>query len=429
MDQDKLADLRRRYADAKGGALYDPEFKRVSQTQFQGERRKWPFTEPATFLAAPHRPNAAAESFAGLDIALVGVPMDLGVTNRAGARLGPRAVRAAERIGPYEHVLKCVPSSEARIADIGDVPMHSRFSLESCHADIESHFGAIRAAGVRTLAVGGDHSISLAILKALGKDRPLGMIHVDAHCDTSGEFEGAKFHHGGPFRQAVLEGVLDPERTIQIGIRGAAEYLWEFSYDSGMTVIHAEEIDRLGIPAVIERARRVIGDGPAYLTFDVDSLDPAFAPGTGTPEIGGLTTREALELLRGLVGLDIVSGDVVEVAPQYDASTEHGARGRAGHVRHPVPDGAGAVLRTPPGHAELASSQPMPALAVEEVVIRRIYGFCSSMIFSENQAPLFGIMLQTCRASVVPGAARSRGRRGGRSPGRRQAQAASRRPG
>jgi guanidinopropionase len=214
-----------------------------------------------------------------------------------------------------------VPSSEAWIADIGDVPMHSRFSLESCHADIESHFGAIRAAGVRTLAVGGDHSISLAILKALGKDRPLGMIHVDAHCDTSGEFEGAKFHHGGPFRQAVLDGVLDPERTIQIGIRGAAEYLWEFSYDSGMTVIHAEEIERLGIPAVIERARRVIGDGPAYLTFDVDSLDPAFAPGTGTPEIGGLTTREALELLRGLVGLDIVSGDVVEVAPQYDAST------------------------------------------------------------------------------------------------------------
>ena len=130
MDKDKLADLRRRYADAKGGALYDPEFKRVSQTQFQGDRRKWPFMEPATFLSAPHRPNAAAESFADLDVALVGVPMDLGVTNRAGARLGPRAVRAVERIGPYEHVLKCVPLGEARIADIGDVPMRSRFSLD-----------------------------------------------------------------------------------------------------------------------------------------------------------------------------------------------------------------------------------------------------------------------------------------------------------
>ena len=147
------------------------------------------------------------------------------------------------------------------------------------------------------------------------------MIHIDAHCDTSGGFDRTKFHHGGPFREAVLEGVLDPKRTIQIGIRGSAEYLWEFSYDSGMTVIHAEEITGLGMAAVIERARAVVGDGPTYITFDIDSLDPAFAPGTGTPEIGGLTTREALELLRGLKGLNIVGGDVVEVAPQYDAST------------------------------------------------------------------------------------------------------------
>src|SRR4051812_37543092 len=319
MDSKKLEDLRARYAAATPGQSHDPEFRKIIEQVFAGtDRRPKPYEGVSTLLGAPLRVDA---DLGGLDAALVGVPMDLGVTNRAGARLGPRAVRAAERIGPYEHVLKCVPSSEARVADIGDVPMHSRFSLESCHADIESYFGAILAAGVRTLAVGGDHSISLAILKALGKDRPLGMIHVDAHCDTSGEFEGAKFHHGGPFRQAVLEGVLDPERTIQIGIRGAAEYLWGFSYDSGMAVIHAEEIARLGIPGVIARARRVIGDGPAYLTFDVDSLDPAFAPGTGTPEIGGLTTREALELLRGLVGLDIVAGDVVEVAPQYDAST------------------------------------------------------------------------------------------------------------
>ena len=147
------------------------------------------------------------------------------------------------------------------------------------------------------------------------------MIHIDAHCDTSGGFDQTKFHHGGPFREAVLEGVLDPRRTIQIGIRGSAEYLWEFSYDSGMTVIHAEEITGLGMAAVIESAAAVVGDGPTYITFDIDSLDPAFAPGTGTPEIGGLTTREALELLRGLKGLNIVGGDVVEVAPQYDAST------------------------------------------------------------------------------------------------------------
>ena len=171
------------------------------------------------------------------------------------------------------------------------------------------------------LSVGGDHSITLPIFKALGANRPLGLLHIDAHCDTSGPYEGSKFHHGGPFREAVLAGVLDPERTIQIGIRGGAEYLWEFSYESGMTVIHAEEVMQLGIAKVIERVRAVLGQGPTYVSFDVDSLDPAFAPGTGTPEVGGLSTREAMELVRGCAGLDIVGGDVVEVAPQYDATT------------------------------------------------------------------------------------------------------------
>jgi agmatinase len=149
----------------------------------------------------------------------------------------------------------------------------------------------------------------------------LGLVHIDAHCDTGGPFEGSKFHHGGPFRQAVLAGVLDPERTIQIGIRGGAEYLWEFSYASGMTVIHAEEFQREGLARTIDKIRKVVGDGPTYVSFDVDSLDPAFAPGTGTPETGGLSTREAMELVRGCAGLDIVGGDVVEVAPQYDATT------------------------------------------------------------------------------------------------------------
>ena len=146
------------------------------------------------------------------------------------------------------------------------------------------------------------------------------MIHIDAHCDTAGPFEGAKFQHGGPFRLAVLDGVLDPERTIQIGIRGGAEYLWEFSYESGMTVIHAEEVPRIGMQALIEKARSVVGDGPTYLSFDIDSVDPGFAPGTGTPEVGGLMPREVLELLRGLKGINFVGGDVVEVAPQYDAT-------------------------------------------------------------------------------------------------------------
>lgn len=322
MDTSKLKALREKYGAAKGGDIFDPHFAAVATQIFlDPERRKWPFADVATFVGAPYRPISSDADFAGLDCCIVGVPMDLGVTNRAGARLGPRAVRGIERIGPYEHVLRRAPLGEIKAADIGDVPMQSRFSLDRCHADIEGFYHRIKAAGVIPLSVGGDHSITLPIMRALGKDRPLGMVHIDAHCDTSGEYEGAKFHHGGPFRQAVLDGVLDPERCIQIGIRGAAEYLWEFSIESGMTVIHAEEVDAMGIPAVIEKARAVIGDGPLYVTFDVDGLDPAYAPGTGTPEVGGLTPREALAILRGLAGLDIVGGDVVEVAPQYDANT------------------------------------------------------------------------------------------------------------
>jgi agmatinase len=171
------------------------------------------------------------------------------------------------------------------------------------------------------LSVGGDHSISGAILKGLAHRQPVGMIHIDAHCDTAGPYEGSKFHHGAPFREAVLAGVLDPHRTVQIGIRGGGEYLWEFSFASGMTVIHAEEVADMGIPAVIAKALAVVGAGPTYLSFDVDSLDPAFAPGTGTPETGGLLPREVLAMLRGFKGVDLVGGDVVEIAPQYDATT------------------------------------------------------------------------------------------------------------
>ncbi|WP_439597176.1 agmatinase [Falsiroseomonas sp.] len=317
MDEDRLAALRARFAATGGSETQDPLFRRIIETQFRGDRRAWPFSGIATFCGAPFQ----ADPFANPpEIGLVGVPMDLGVTNRAGARLGPRAIRGVERIGPYEPALHMAPLAEARVADLGDVPMASRFSLESCHADIESHFGALRAAGIRTVAAGGDHSISLPILKALGAGRPLGMVHIDAHADTGGEYEGTRFHHGGPFRQAVLEGVLDPERSIQIGIRGGAGYLWEFSTASGMTLIQMHEFAEMGIPAVLELARKV-ATGPIYVSFDVDAVDPGFAPGTGTPEVGGLTPLQVLQLLRGLAGLDVVGGDVVEVAPQYDAGT------------------------------------------------------------------------------------------------------------
>jgi agmatinase len=323
MTPEKLNALRRRYENAGGGESDDPVFQAVADQQFsEGDRRKWPFSGAATFLGTAYRPDAPElPDFGGLDCALIGVPMDLGVTNRAGARLGPRAVRGIERIGPIEHALRIAPMTTLEVADVGDVPFRSRFSLESCHEDIERFYDRVVAAGVIPLSVGGDHSITLSILRALGRDRPVGLVHIDAHCDTGGMYEGSKFHHGGPFRQAVLDGVLDPERTIQIGIRGGAEYLWEFSGESGMTVLHAEDVMRMGVDAVIARAREVVGDQPIYISFDIDSIDPGFAPGTGTPEVGGLTPREVLAIVRGLRGCPIVGADVVEVAPQYDATT------------------------------------------------------------------------------------------------------------
>ncbi len=322
-DKSKLDALRAKYNGAKETEIAPDKFRKPLSLVFgSAYRRAMPYAGLSTFLDAPYRPDAPdLPDFAGLDVALVGVPMDLGVTNRAGARLGPRAVRDVERIGPYNHALEVTPRGECNVADIGDVPLRSRFSLGDSIEDIAAFYARIGAAGVRPLSVGGDHSVTYPILKSLGAERPVGLVHIDAHCDTMGEVDGSKFHHGGPFRQAVLAGVLDPERTIQIGIRGPAEIFWGFSYESGMTVLHIEDVDRLGVAWVVEKARAVVGDGPTYISFDVDGLDPAYAPGTGTPEAGGLTPREAQAILHGLKGLDIIGGDVVEVAPQYDATT------------------------------------------------------------------------------------------------------------
>jgi guanidinopropionase len=196
------------------------------------------------------------------------------------------------------------------------------FDLEASHAAIMELFHSVHAAGTVPLSVGGDHSISLPILRAIAANGSVGLVHIDAHTDTCDEEFGSKFTHGTPFRRAVEEGLLDPKRTVQIGIRGAqnSEEGWTFSAESGMRVIFMEEFTRLGVDAVIAEARRVVGDGPTYVSFDADSLDPAFAPGTGTPEIGGITTIEAQALLRGLRGLDLIGGDVVEVSPPFDPS-------------------------------------------------------------------------------------------------------------
>jgi len=319
--EDELARLRTRYADDPGGRMHEPKFRRVAEKVFSRGSRPAPFVGVPTFLTAPHRPTDALDpDFSGLDVAITGAPLDLGVSNRSGTRFGPRALRAIERIGPYNHVLDCAPIYDLRVADVGDAPFTGRYDLLQAHGELEAWIAAMVAQGVAPLSVGGDHSISHPILRAVGRDRPVGLIHIDAHSDTGGPFDGQKYNHGAPFRNAVLDGVLDPTRTVQIGLRGSSEYLYEFANDSGMTCIHAEDVDAMGIAAVIARAREV-ATGPVYLSFDIDALDPAFAPGTGTPEIGGLTTREAQAILRGLKGLDIVGGDVVEVAPQYDATT------------------------------------------------------------------------------------------------------------
>src|SRR5260370_38893744 len=255
-DKAKLEALRAKYEGAKETEVAPPEFREALSLVFgRNSRRALPFAGFSTLLDLPYRREAPdLPDFGGFDIALVGVPMDLGVTNRAGARLGPRAVREIERIGPHNHALGVVPKAECQAADIGDVPMRSRFSLDNCIEDIEAFYMRIQAAGVRPLSVGGDHSITFPILKALGHDRPVGLVHIDAHSDTMGEIDRSKFHHGGPFRQAVLAGALDPERTIQIGIRGPAALFSGFSYESAMTVVHIEDVDRMGVEGVVADA-------------------------------------------------------------------------------------------------------------------------------------------------------------------------------
>lgn len=278
----------------------------------------WPrFSGPSTFMRLPQ-----AASAKGIDIALIGVPWDGGTTNRAGARHGPREIRSASTLMRRIHpVSRLAPYESCQVADLGDVSINPIDLMDSL-ARIERFYDDIIAAGATPLSAGGDHLMTLPILRTLGRKRPVGMVHFDAHCDTAdAHFGGCKYTHGTPFRRAVEEGVLDPKRTIQIGIRGSLNERddWQFSYDTGMRVVPIEEYFALGYEKVIVEARRVAGDGPTYVSFDVDGLDPVYAPGTGTPEIGGYSTFEAQQMIRGLAGLDLVGGDVVEVSPPFDA--------------------------------------------------------------------------------------------------------------
>lgn len=262
-----------------------------------------------------------ASSPNGIDIGLVGVPFDGGTTNRPGARIGPREIRnASSLIRRVHHATGISPYDLARVADLGDAPVNP-IDLKDALGLIAGFFAGLKAAGTIPITAGGDHLISLPILRALAADRPVGMVHFDAHSDTNDRYFGDNpYTHGTPFRRAVEEGLLDPKRVVQIGIRGSIYDPGDldFAKAAGFRIVFIEEFARRTPEDIVAEARDIIGTGPAYVSFDVDSIDPSQCPGTGTPEIGGFTSAEAQRMVRGLAGLDIVGADVVEVSPPYD---------------------------------------------------------------------------------------------------------------
>ena len=269
------------------------------------------FAMRPTFLGLEHSNADAA-------ICIAGVPFDLGTSNRPGARFGPAAIRQASRmLVDGDHPASGAEIEKMDLADVGD--------FRIAHGDIEGSLAKIeeQAAAFRHLvALGGDHTVTLALLRALARSKgPVGLVHFDGHVDTWPESFGLVFGHGSPFYHAIEEGLIDPHRTIQIGIRSPLHRdIFDWTVGKGVTIVSAEEVHETGPHAVAERIRAVIGTEPAYLSFDVDALDPAFAPGTGTPEVGGLATWQARAILRRLTGLNFAGMDVVEVSPPYDAA-------------------------------------------------------------------------------------------------------------
>jgi guanidinopropionase len=272
----------------------------------------------ATFMRLPHVPLEEAK---GIDIGLAGIPWDAGTTKRPGPRHGPRQIRdSSAMIRRMHQITRLVPYDVANCADLGDCPVNPA-DVQDGLKRIETWFKTLVGKGIRPLAVGGDHLCSLPILRADCEKRPDGMVHFDAHTDLYDQyFGGFKYTHGTPFRRAIEEGVLDPKRTVQIGIRGTMYDPEDITYGekAGVRIIRIEEAMEKGPQSVMEEARRIVGDAPTYVSFDIDMLDPVYAPGTGTPEVGGFTTFQAQQLLRGLRGLHIVGGDVVEVSPPFD---------------------------------------------------------------------------------------------------------------
>ncbi len=274
----------------------------------------------ATWGRLPHVP---LEDATGIDIGIVGIPWDGGTTNRPGPRHGPRQIRdQSSMVRRMHQVTRVVPYDLANVADLGDCPVNPA-NVDDALKRVEAYFKKLVAKGIRPLSAGGDHLSSLPVLRALGEKKPVGMVHFDAHTDLyDSYFGGFKYTHGTPFRRAIEEGVLDPKRTIQIGLRGSMYDNDDFAWGEkmGVRLVRIEEAMEKGPKAIMAEARKIMGDGETYVSFDIDMLDPVYAPGTGTPEIGGFTTREAQAMLRELRGLNIVGADVVEVSPPFDPS-------------------------------------------------------------------------------------------------------------
>jgi agmatinase len=274
------------------------------------------FAGPETFARLPR-----LEDVGGAAVAILGAPFDSGSSYRPGARFGPGAVRAASKLlRPYHPALDVHPWGERQVADAGDAAINP-FDLDAAVQDLERAAAATLERAERLVTIGGDHTIALPLLRAVhARHGPAALVHFDAHLDTWDAYFGASYTHGTPFRRAAEEGVLDTEHSIHVGIRGSLYSRSDVDDDAalGYAVISTARIAGEGVPRAIERIRDRVGDRPLYVSVDVDVLDPAHAPGTGTPEPGGLTTRELQELLRGLDGLEILGADVVEVAPAYD---------------------------------------------------------------------------------------------------------------
>lgn len=260
---------------------------------------------------------------AGLDAAFIGVPLDIGASNRAGARFGPRQIRAeSSLIRPYNMATGAAPFDALQVADLGDVPINT-YSLEKSVGIITDFYREVLGHGCVPLTLGGDHTIALPILRAVAERHgPVALIHVDAHADVNDEMFGERIAHGTPFHRAVEEGLLQTNKVWQIGLRGSGYAADDFDWPrrQGFTIIPAHEVWWQSLAPIMDKVRAIIGDAPCYLSFDIDGIDPAYAGGTGTPEIGGLSVPQALEIIRGCRGLNLVGADLVEVSPPYDPS-------------------------------------------------------------------------------------------------------------